>query len=216
MDFRTNWLRSVCIGVLAFGIVIIPLTASAQHKAKASTKRHKVTHKKSAHKRHVHRSTANRMHVNVVSSAPPQPAATAPAIPVVPTGPVAGKPYDENEWRGFHSDWNGQYFFNSGKYYYDQEYKYPAQIPNEFSSIASRFGGIDTLENDPTIVFSGDSGTLYPFSEYNTDRVKPEKKLKLKCAFFGRPYFWRDGVRYDRKTLVDEKDGRCFQFVKHG
>jgi hypothetical protein len=135
-------------------------------------------------------------------------------VQVQPTGPVPGKPYDENTWRGFHSDWNGQYFFNGGKYYYDQEYKFPAQIPNEFSSIASRFGGIATLEDDPTIVFTGDTGEPYPFSEYNTDRVKPEKKLKLKCAFFGRAYFWRDGARYDRKTMF--KDGeQCFQFVKH-
>jgi len=90
-----------------------------------------------------------------------------------------------------------------------------AQIPNDFNSIAGRFGGISILDNDPTLIFSGDSGEMYPVLEYNSDRYKSDKKYKLKSAFFGRPYFWRDGSRYDRKITVDDKGARCFQFVKH-
>ena len=137
------------------------------------------------------------------------------SAPTPPSGPVAGTPYDETAWRGFHADWNGQYFFNGGKYYYDQEFKYPAQIPNEFSAVSARFGGVDTLENDPTLIFTGDSGAPYPVTQYNADRYHSDKKLKLKCAYFGRAYFWRDGARYDRKLMVDENGVRCFQFVKH-
>jgi len=213
MNIRLNWLHVMCAGTLAFCLVAMPQTASAQTKAKHSAKRHKVSHKAKTHGRRTRKS-----HAQVIHRDNPPPVtiemATPPA-PVVPTGPVAGTRYDETTWRGFHSDWNGQYYFNGGKYYYDQENKFPADIPNDFNSIASRFGGVATLDNDPTLVFSGDSGEAYPVLEYNADRYKSDKKLKLKSAFFGRAYFWRDGVRYDRKITVDAKGQRCFQFVKH-
>lgn len=220
MSIRFNWIRVACVVALAFGIASMPLVASAQTKAKHSKKGHKVSHTKKTHSRRVH-------HVGPRAERPgsfaarepnvaPAPAErVSPPMQATPTGPVAGRPYDEATWRGFHSDWNGQYFYNGGKYYYDQEFKYPAQIPNDFNSVAARFGGVATLENDPTLVFTGDSGEPYPLSDYNIDRYKSDKKLKLKSAYFGRAYFWREGVRYDRKIIVNDKGERCFQFVKH-
>ena len=71
------------------------------------------------------------------------------------------------------------------------------------------------MDNDPTLIFTGDSGQPYPILAYNADRSNSDKKLKLKCAYFGRAYFWRDGARYDRKIIVDASGARCFQFVKH-
>ena len=216
MELRNSWLRLVCACGLALGVGLMPLTASAQDKPKVSAKKHKahraakaVTHRV----RHARKSVTRVVHEQQPIPVPPT--IEIARAPVVPAGPQAGTPYDEATWRGFHADWNGQYHFNDGKYYYDDEHKYPAQIPNDFNSIVGRFGGIATLDNDPTLVFSGDSGEAYPITQYNADRVMSDKKLKLKCAFFGRAYFWRDGARYDRKIIVDDKGVRCFQFVKH-
>jgi len=216
MELTGHWLRVGFTGALVFGIVLAPLSAEAQTHGKRASKRHKVVHTKKTHGRVVHhRRRANAVVIPVIHVAPAPAVAVTTPPPVVPTGPVAGTPYDENAWRGFHSDWNGQYSFNEGKYYYDQEHKYPAVIPNDFNSIVGRFGGVATLDNDPTLVFTGDSGDPYPIVQYNVDRVNSDKKLKLKSAFFGRAYFWRDGARYDRKIVIDDKGARCFQFVKH-
>ncbi len=212
MELRNNWLRIVCAGSLACGIVLAPLSASAQSKPK----KHKVSHTSKTHTHHArHKRKAQAVIVPSKISVPVVAVKVAPPIPVVPSGPVAGTPYDEATWRGFHSDWNGEYHFNGGKYYYDPEFKYVAQIPNDFNSVAARFGGVATLDNDPTLIFTGESGQPYPILEYNADRSNSDKKLKLKCAYFGRAYFWRDGARYDRKIIVDATGARCFQFVKH-
>ena len=216
MKLKIHWVKGVSVSALAVGIALMPLAASAQTKKHVTSKKHKTTHSKKAHRRTVHHTAKAKKHVEMEERAVAAPVAgVQPAIAVAPAGPVAGKIYDENAWREFHSDWNGQYFFSSGKYYYDQDFKYPAQIPNDFNSIAARFGGASILDNDPTLIFSGDAGEMYPVLDYNADRYKSDKKYKLKSAFFGRAYFWRDGARYDRKITVDDKGARCFQFVKH-
>jgi len=183
MELRMNWLRIVCVGALAFGMVLTPLTASGQDKKQGSAKGHQISHTKKAHKRSVRhvRSTRKAQKITVtIQKTIPAPVETVRiSIPVIQTGPVAGTPYDEAAWRGFHSDWNGQYHFSNGKYYYDAEFKYPAQIPNDFNSIAARFGGAAILDNDPTLIFSGDSGEMYPVLQYNADRYNSDKKLKL-------------------------------------
>ena len=208
------------IGALAIGMIMAPLEASAQTKKHHVTKKHQTSHKKVVHHkriRHVVKTEAlaaqDANTVTIKSNKGTTGSMVTESVQVAPAKPAV---YDENSWRNLHADWNGEYHYNSGKYYFDPEYKFPAQIPNDFNSIVGRFGGVDTLENDPTLVFSGDSGEMYPVVEYNTDRVKPDKKFKLKSAFFGRPYFYRDGSRYDRKITVDDKGQRCFQFVKHG
>ena len=217
MELKMNWVRVVSVGALALGIAMLPLSALAQTKKHSSTKKHKTaSHTKKAHSTQVHHTRKTKKHAVPVEPAVPVPAVREiSSVPPAPSGPIPGKPYDEAAWREFHSDWNGQYQFHDGKYYYDQDYKFVAQIPNDFNSIAGRFGGISILDNDPTLIFSGDSGEMYPVLEYNSDRYKSDKKYKLKSAFFGRPYFWRDGSRYDRKITVDDKGARCFQFVKH-
>ncbi len=214
MELRINWLRGVC-AALAFGILVMPLTASAQDKVKVPAKKHKITQKKKTRSRRVKHTP--KVVPAVVIVPPPAIHVDVPvqAVPTTPDVPVAGKAYDEATWRGTHPEWNGQYHYNNGKYYYDAETKFQAVISNDFNSIVGRFGGVEILENDPNLVFTGDSGEPYPIIQYNADRVKPDKKFKLKSAFFGRAYFWREGSRYDRKMVVDDKGVRCFQFVKH-
>lgn len=217
MELKMNWVRVVSVGALAIGIAMLPLSVTAQTKEHSSTKKHKKSsHTKKTHTSQVHHTRKTKKHVAPMEEAVPAVAVKEiSSVPPAPSGPIPGKPYDEATWREFHSDWNGQYQFHEGKYYYDPDYKFVAQIPNDFNSIAGRFGGITILDNDPTLIFSGDSGEMYPVLEYNADRYKSDKKYKLKSAFFGRPYFWRDGSRYDRKITVDDKGVRCFQFVKH-
>ncbi len=211
MELGKNWLKGICAGTLIFGIVAMPL--AAQDKEKAPAKKHKISHKKKTHTKKTRK--AKKLPPPIEMPTTPPPVQVDKSVPTEPSGPIPGRPYDETTWRGFHSDWNGQYHFNAGKYYYDDEFKYQAQIPSEFSSVASRFGGVATLENDPTLVFTGDAGEPYPILDYNSDRYKSDKRLKLKSAYFGRAYFWRDGFRYDRKLIVNDKGARCFQFVKH-
>ncbi len=219
MKLTAKRLSAVFTGALAFCALAMPLTGQAQERAKTTTEGHKVIHKKKAQTRTIHHKKRGKTIRVQVEKPRPIVVKMAPQAPihveVTPVGPIAGKPYNETAWREFHADWNGQYHYNGGKYYYDQESKYPAVIPNDFTSITAKFGGAAILNDDPNLVFTGDSGEPYPIVQYNLDRSTPEKRLKLKSAFFGRTFFWRDGVRYDRKMVVNDRGERCFQFVKH-
>jgi hypothetical protein len=125
--------------------------------------------------------------------------------------------YTASTWRSGHPSWNGGYYYNGGAYYYDSAFAYPAIVDNEWSSIATLAGGvaiIGLLDNDPTLVFAGTVGAVFAISAYDADLNSSDRELRLRADYFQKPYFWRNGVRFDR-TVVMSNGVRSYQFRRH-
>lgn len=116
-----------------------------------------------------------------------------------------GRGIPASSWRESHPHWNGGYFYHNGGYYYDRGYSYPAVVVNDWSGIAIGFGGVSLLvglHNDPTLVFQGSIGEPFPVSRYELDLHSSDPQLRLRATYFSKPYFWRNGVRFDRVSVV--------------
>jgi hypothetical protein len=79
---------------------------------------------------------------------------------------------------------------------------------------AGLLGALNELEHDNTLCFSGNAGALYSFDDYNRDRRDGDECCRARALYFGRDHFYRDGRRYDRRT-VDRDGERYYQFVCH-
>jgi hypothetical protein len=116
---------------------------------------------------------------------------------------MSGRRQTADSWRGNHPNWNGGYYYNNGNYYYDSGYGYPAVMTNEWSSIAAISGGVallGVLTHDPTLYFAGSVGAFYSLGLYNSDQYG-DSRQRLRYAYFNRPYFWRDGTRFNRISV---------------
>jgi hypothetical protein len=74
---------------------------------------------------------------------------------------------------------------------------------NEWRNIAYGAGGLGVLgllKGDRTLFFAGTAGALYSAYRYEQDRKSQSKLARTKAAYFSRPYFYRDGKKYVRKT----------------
>jgi hypothetical protein len=74
---------------------------------------------------------------------------------------------------------------------------------NEWRNIAYVAGGLGVLgllRNDKTLFFGGTAGALYSAYRYEQDRKSQSKLNRTRAAYFSRPYFYRDGKKYVRKT----------------
>ena len=119
-------------------------------------------------------------------------------------GPSGVSGFTAASWRASNPSWNGGYYYHGGAYYYDSGFGYPALITNEWGAIAAVAGGvalIGLLNNDPTLVFAGSVGALYAVSQYDTN-LSGSGELHMRAEYFHRPYFWRNGVRYDRFRVI--------------
>jgi hypothetical protein len=90
------------------------------------------------------------------------------------------------------------------------------QTKNEWRNIAYLSGAaavLGLLNNDRTLVFAGSAGALYSLHRYEQDRKSQSQLQRLRAEFFSRPYFYRDGVRYER-VLVTRDGQRYYQFVR--
>lgn len=90
------------------------------------------------------------------------------------------------------------------------------QTKNEWRNIALVSGGVAILgliKHDNRLVFAGSAGALYSLYRYEQDRKSQSSIDRLRAAYFGRPYFVRDGVRYDRR-LVTKNGERYYQFAR--
>lgn len=77
------------------------------------------------------------------------------------------------------------------------------ETKNEWRNIAIGSGAVALLgliSKDPTLTFVGSAGALYSAYRYEQDRKSQDKLARTRAAYFSRPYFVRDGVRYDRKV----------------
>lgn len=90
------------------------------------------------------------------------------------------------------------------------------QKKNEWRNIAigsGALGILGLLKKDNTLFFAGTAGTLYSLHRYEQDRKSQNRLATTRAAYFSRPYFYRDGKRYDRKTV--RKNGKTYyQFVR--
>jgi len=131
-------------------------------------------------------------------------------------GPT-GRGISASTWRSGNPSWNGGYYFHNGGYYYDNAFAYPALVVNEWGGIAALAGGVallSVINNDPTLVFAGTDGELYSTSQYQLDLASPNAAFRLRAAYFGKPFFWRAGIRYDRFTVV-VGGVQSYQFRRH-
>lgn len=74
---------------------------------------------------------------------------------------------------------------------------------NEWRNIAYVSGGLGILgllKKDNTLFFAGTAGALYSAYRYEQDRKSQSKLNRTRAAYFSRPYFYRDGKKFVRKT----------------
>ncbi len=87
---------------------------------------------------------------------------------------------------------------------------------NEWRNIATAAGALAVLgilKGDNRLTFVGGAGALYSLYRYEQDRKSQSKADRLRATYFSKSYFYRDGHRYNRKTVV--KNGKkYYQFVK--
>jgi hypothetical protein len=84
----------------------------------------------------------------------------------------------------------------------------------DWNAIAGQCGGLTViadLNDDDTLYFDGSVGALYSFDAYDEDRVSNDRVRRLRAAYFSRPYFIRDGQRYERTEVVRHGD-HFYQF----
>jgi hypothetical protein len=88
---------------------------------------------------------------------------------------------------------------------------------NEWRNIALVSGAVailGLLKKDNTLTFAGAAGALYSTYRYEQDRKSQNAVDRARATYFSRPYFVRDGQRFDRRTLT--KGGTTYyQFVRH-
>lgn len=87
---------------------------------------------------------------------------------------------------------------------------------NDWRNIAIASGAVGVLgllANDSRLVFAGAAGALYSAYRYEEDRKSQSKLARARASYFSRTHFYRNGVRYNRRTVV--KNGqRYYQFVR--
>jgi hypothetical protein len=90
------------------------------------------------------------------------------------------------------------------------------QTKNEWRNIAYVSGAVGLLgllKKDNRLVFAGAAGTLYSLYRYEQDRKSQSSIDRARASYFSRPYFVRDGRRYDRR-VVTKGGQRYYQFVR--
>jgi hypothetical protein len=90
------------------------------------------------------------------------------------------------------------------------------QTKNEWRNIAYLSGAVAVLgllKKDNTLVFAGTAGALYSLYRYEQDRKSASQLNRLRASYFSRPYFYRDGKKYERRLVV--RNGvKYYQFVR--
>jgi hypothetical protein len=126
------------------------------------------------------------------------------------------------EWRrmqdGTRYQTDGRYVYYNGSRYnsLSELSRRRQQTKNEWRNIAYVGGAVallGLLKHDNRLVFAGAAGGLYALWRYEQDRKSQSKIDRLRASYFSRPYFVRDGKRYDRR-IVTKNGTRYYQFVR--
>jgi hypothetical protein len=72
---------------------------------------------------------------------------------------------------------------------------------------------VGALDHDDTLCFAGAAGALYSLSRFEDDRDSRDRVCHLRAEYFSRPYFYRDGNRFER-VVVERHGERFYQFVR--
>lgn len=86
---------------------------------------------------------------------------------------------------------------------------------DEWRDIAIAAGGVGVLgllTKDKTLTFAGAAGALYSLYRYNEDRRSNDRYSRTRADFFSRPYFYRDGVRYQRYS--SNRNGQDYYYFQ--
>lgn len=127
------------------------------------------------------------------------------------------------EWRrmqdGTRYQTDGRYIYYNGSRYnsLSELSRRRQETKNEWRNIAYVGGAVallGLLKHDNRLVFAGAAGGLYALWRYEQDRKSQSKIDRLRASYFSRPYFIRDGKRYDRR-IVTKNGTRYYQFVRH-
>lgn len=70
------------------------------------------------------------------------------------------------------------------------------------------------LNKDKTASYIGAAGALYSLYRYDQDSKSQDKLRRQRAAFYKRSYYYKNGVRYDRK-IVTKSGHKYYTFVKH-
>ena len=139
------------------------------------------------------------------------------------------KDKDKNKKKGKPQFWNGhdnglhRGHYKDGKWVEEvivvkgqSEYDRRQQTKNEWRNIALAAGAlsiIGLINKDSTLTFAGAAGALYAAHRYEEDRKSQNKMNRTRAYYFSKPYFVRDGRRYERRT-VWVKGQKYYRFVK--
>jgi hypothetical protein len=95
-------------------------------------------------------------------------------------------------------------------------YDHRQDTKNEWRNIAYLSGAVlayGLIKHDNTVAFAGGAGALYSLYRYEQDRKSQNDLKRLRATYFSHDYFYRDGVRYDRRLVT--RDGvKYYQFVR--
>lgn len=90
------------------------------------------------------------------------------------------------------------------------------QTQSEWRTIATVSGAaalLGLLKKDNTLTFAGAAGALYSLYRYDEDSKSKDRLSRTRAQYFSRTEFYRDGVRYNRRTVT--KNGKkYYQFYK--
>lgn len=87
---------------------------------------------------------------------------------------------------------------------------------DEWKNIATISGAaaiLGLLTKDGTLTFAGSAGALYSLYRYDQDSKSKDRLARTRAEYFKRDHFYRDGVRYNRRT-VNKGGQKYYQFYK--
>ena len=103
-----------------------------------------------------------------------------------------------------------------GQDWLKKQFKHRQSKKNEWRNIgigAGAIGVLGLLKHDNTLFFAGTAGALYSAYRYEQDRKSESKMERARAGYFSKDHFYRDGHRYNRKTVY--KHGKkYYQFVR--
>jgi hypothetical protein len=136
-------------------------------------------------------------------------AGVAAVIAPIVAGPLAASAQDH--WR----DRDRHYYRD--RYQHSREYNRRQQTKNEWRNIAigaGALGLLGLLNHDNTLTFGGAAGALYSLNRYEQDRRSQNGLDRARAEYFSRPYFYRNGTRYDRER-VHRNGHDYYRFRRH-